>query len=129
MIKLSYITTIPAQYFCEDHELLLRSNRDGRFETVDDALFTYRGIINQQRMTKTHLTMLKLQLRYFASRCEWKYKLFSGIAFFGRLHKDLSRKLQEMFLLAACGVIEDSGAFKWEATLDRMQSNASLLEK
>lgn len=127
MKKLCYVETFPAPYFCEDQELLLRCYRDSRFETVDEVLFAYRirSIINPKKLTKTHFTVLKLQLRYFASHSEWKYMLFSGIAFFGRLHKDLSRKLQETFPLTGYGVIDESGAFKWKTTLDRLQSNAS----
>jgi glycosyltransferase involved in cell wall biosynthesis len=72
---------VPAPYFCEDQELLLRSYRQSRFATVPKILFAYRvrGKLNPVKQVGTRWSVFKVQLRYFYKTREW---VFGGLAIF-----------------------------------------------
>lgn len=82
---------VPGPYFCEDQELLLRSYHESRFATIEEVLFGYRTRrkINWEKLIKTRLTVLNVQLRYFSSSNQWYFALLAIAAFVAKITSDL----------------------------------------
>lgn len=85
-----YRYAIPAHYFCEDQELLLRSYRDSTFGTVDEALFAYRvrGKVNQKKLSKTRRAVLNFQFPHFSSLNQWHFVFLATAAFVAKRSVD-----------------------------------------
>ena len=81
----------PAPYLCEDQELLLRSYRNSRFDTLDKILFAYRvkGEINWGKLARTRFTVINIQIKYFLKIRQLHFILFSLFVFLVRICKDL----------------------------------------
>lgn len=81
---------IPAPYFCEDQELLLRTYESSRFVIITEPLFAYRirGSINWNKLIKTRLAVLKVQLRHFIDRAQLYFSLRALLSFAGRVILD-----------------------------------------
>lgn len=64
---------VPAPYCCEDQELLLRAHRTSCYHVLPEYLLAYRlrNHTSWNKFSKTHVAMLKIQIRYFRSRQEW----------------------------------------------------------
>lgn len=86
-----YRYALPAPYFCEDQELLLRSHTNSRFATVDRVLFAYRlrNRINWIKQAKTRWALFNLQWRFFVHSRQFNLALLSMAAFVGRIASDL----------------------------------------
>lgn len=78
---------VPAPYFCEDQELLLRSHQESQFATLDQILFAYRirHIVNWRKLFKTQRAVLKVQLRFFIKQQQYHLLLFSLFVFIGKV--------------------------------------------
>lgn len=87
----------PGPYFCEDQELLLRSNDTSQFATVDQILFAYRvrSKINWKKQTKTRWTLFKVQLRYFFNSGQFSFLFLALFAFLGRVARDVLAMLRQ----------------------------------
>lgn len=82
--------SLPAHYFCEDQELLLRSYAQSHFGTVNEILFAYRirTAINWKKHRRTRFAVLKMQLSYFLSKQQPVFFTMSLLVFFARLAAD-----------------------------------------
>lgn len=114
-----YRYTIPAPYFCEDQELLLRSYRDSTFGTVDEALFAYRvrGKVDQRKLSKTRRTVLNLQLPHFSSLNQWHFVLLATAAFVGKRSGDLVNRAGIGTFQPMRGVVDATVESKWNTIL------------
>lgn len=68
-----YRYKIPAPYFCEDQELLLRTYIISRFCTLDEILLGYRikSGVDWIKLARTRRAVLDFQIRYFSSKHRW----------------------------------------------------------
>lgn len=80
----------PGPYLSEDQELLLRSYRSSRFETIPEMLFAYRvrNRIDWSSAFKTRKTVVRGQMRYFLAMREWRYGLLAMATFLYRVAVD-----------------------------------------
>lgn len=111
--------TVPAPYFCEDQELLLRSYRDSKFGTVDEVLFAYRvrGKVDQRKLSKTRRTVLNLQLRHFSSLNQWRFVLLATAAFVGKMSSDLVKRARIGTFQSVRDITDATVALKWDTIL------------
>lgn len=88
----------PGPYFCEDQELLLRTYDKSRFSIIMEPLFAYRvrDSINWHKLTKTRLTILKIQLQHFVNKGQLYFSVMALSSFIGRIILDA---LKGMFLI------------------------------
>lgn len=86
---------IPAPYFCEDQELLLRSYENSRFMIINEQLFAYRtrDSINWHKLKKTRIAVLKIQLKQFIGRRQWYFSVMALFSFVGRIILDMLKRL------------------------------------
>lgn len=80
----------PGPYFCEDQELLLRTYDKSRFLMIMEPLFAYRirDSINWNKLIKTRLTMLNIQLQHFMDRGQLYFSIMAVSSFIGRIILD-----------------------------------------
>ena len=109
---------IPAPYFCEDQELLLRTYETSRFVIITEPLFAYRirDSINWNKQIKTRVAVLKIQLKQFASNKQLFFTVMALLSFLGRLILDILKR----FNLLIYPIInkQDETAIKlWEDVL------------
>ena len=118
--------TVPGPYFCEDQELLLRSYRESRFATVDEVLFGYRirRKINWQKLAKTRQTVLKVQLRHFASLNQWHFVLLATAAYLVKMSGDLTKRLRGGYFESKRIGAGDALVFKWNKILDGLATES-----
>ena len=118
--------TVPGPYFCEDQELLLRSYRESRFGTIDEVLFAYRvrGKIDQQKLAKTRQTVLKVQLRHFASSNLWHFVLLAIAAYLLKMNSDLSKRLCGGYFECERISVDDAVVVKWNNILDGLATES-----
>jgi len=86
---------IPAPYFCEDQELLLRTYETSRFVIITEPLFAYRirDSINWNKLTKTRITVLKIQLNQFIAKRQLYFSAMALLSFTGRIILDALKRL------------------------------------
>ena len=86
--------TVPAPYFCEDQELLLRTYLTSRFGTVDEILFGYRirSEVDWGKLAGTRRAIFGFQMMYFFSKHRWHLLLYAAIAYVIKLLRDLLLK-------------------------------------
>lgn len=87
--------SIPAPYFCEDQELLLRSYEQSKFGAIAEPLFAYRlrKEINWSKLLKTRFTLFKFQQLYFLQKRQFFFWGLALLALVGRLTLDAIRSL------------------------------------
>ncbi len=92
----TYYYALPAQYFCEDQELLLRTYKKSQFACLEQFLLQYRtrDIVNFSKSIKTRGALLKCQLRTFNDD-EVILKSLAIIIYVLRVLKDVFRKVAE----------------------------------
>ncbi|MGZ8983215.1 MAG: glycosyltransferase family 2 protein [Methylotenera sp.] len=80
----------PGPFFCEDQELLLRTYDKSRFSMIMEPLFAYRirDSINWQKLIKTRLTVLKIQLHHFMDKGQLYFSIMAVSSFIGRIILD-----------------------------------------
>lgn len=81
----------PAPYFCEDQELLLRTFENSHFFIINEELFAYRirDSISLNKLIKTRLTILKVQLECFMDRGQLYFYLRALVSFAGKIILDI----------------------------------------
>ena len=86
---------VPAPYFCEDQELLLRSYLISQFFTLNQYLLSYRtnNAINSKKLYKTRIAFLKVQYQFFVKNHTYGYLVLSLATFAARLAKDSTLKI------------------------------------
>jgi glycosyltransferase involved in cell wall biosynthesis len=91
----------PAPYFCEDQELLLRSYEISHFSMIMQPLFAYRvrDRVNWYKLMRTRVAVLRLQIKHFISRRQWRYCMLALLVFLGRLALDAFRITSDGALL------------------------------
>ena len=102
-----HLYTVPAPYFCEDQELLLRTYLASRFCTINEILFAYRvkNEIDWDKLAGTRRAFFCFQLRYFSSKHQWYLLLQGTILYAIKVVRDLLIK----------GVGHQPSYLKWEA--------------
>jgi len=113
---------IPGPYFCEDQELLLRSYRTSRFGAVDKVLFGYRirSRINWQKLIKTRLAVLKVQMHHFLKAGQVWFLLLAIIVFWGRVTSDLLKFAGKILFQQRPGIISTASS-KWYNVLKEVE--------
>lgn len=97
-----YRYATPGPYFCEDQELLLRSYEKSRFLMIMEPLFAYRirEKINYDKLLKTRIAVLKIQLQHFTPRRQLHYAIMTIMSFFVRLLMDIwTRAFSSTYLI------------------------------
>lgn len=86
---------IPAPYFCEDQELLLRTYESSRFVIITEPLFAYRirGSINWNKLKKTRVAVLKVQMKQFILKRQLFFCAMALLSFIGRIISDNFKRL------------------------------------
>lgn len=86
-----YRYAIPAPYFCEDQELLLRSYNESKFQILNETLFAYRvkESINFNKRIKTRIAVFQLQFRNFIRKRQLRFAVFSLAIFVARVFSDI----------------------------------------
>lgn len=86
---------IPAPYFCEDQELLLRTYESSCFVIITEPLFAYRirGSINWNKLKKTRVAVLKVQLKQFILKRQLFFSAMALLSFIGRIISDNFKRL------------------------------------
>lgn len=114
--------TLPAPYFCEDQELLLRSYSESRFGTVDEILFGYRirGPVDRRKLAKTRKVLFGAQWRHFTASGQWPFALLSMLAFIGRISLDHLKILRLRFSPGPAGPVPSGVLLRWQSVLARL---------
>jgi glycosyltransferase involved in cell wall biosynthesis len=114
-----YRYTIPAPFFCEDQELLLRSFHDSKFGTLGETLFAYRvrEKVNQQKMAKTRLAVLNVQVRFFVGVKLWHFVFLSGAVCFVKMTNDFFTKLG-VGIFDRSNSLDDTVLSKWKNIIE-----------
>jgi glycosyltransferase involved in cell wall biosynthesis len=118
---------VPAPYFCEDQELLLRSHCASRFATVGETLFAYRirRQIDAKKLARIRWAVLSMQLRYFARANQWHFVLLAMAAFVARMGFDLSqRKLRGRMSRGGRAIVDDAVVSEWNRILAGLAGGA-----
>ena len=123
-----YCYTVPAPYFCEDQELLLRSHRESRFGTIGEVLFGYRisGKTNWQKLAKTRRTILKMQLRHFMEKHQWRFALLAAAFFVAKLSSDLLKRILGFTFHSGRDIVDDSVLIKWNKILGGLMTVSKI---
>jgi hypothetical protein len=119
---LKYRYTVPGPFFCEDQELLLRSYRDSRLDTLNELLFAYRirGKVDWQKLSRTRRTIFIAQVRHFANLNLWHFVLLATAAFVGKMSSDFSKKVRGTISLPGRDIIDDAIAFEWQKIFESL---------
>lgn len=89
---------IPAPYYCEDQELLLRAYKHSEFVCLNETLIQYRSRnkINLVKSIKTRWALFKFQLKFFGFS-QPVFSVFAIVLLVSRVIKDVFIKLVETF--------------------------------
>jgi glycosyltransferase involved in cell wall biosynthesis len=123
-----YRYTVPGPYFCEDQELLLRSYNLSRFGAIDEVLFGYRikSKVNWQKLLKTRMTVLRIQMRHFLKTYQMHFFLLAMITFIGRILFDLW-KLFRRIIFQDQSAVASVVSLKWYDVLRRIGDKPDLV--
>lgn len=121
-----YRYTVPAPFFCEDQELLLRSYRESRFATVDEVLLGYRirGKTNWGKLARTRLAVLGIQLHHFTKCNQWRFVFLAVAVFFAKASADLLKRAGRRAFQPTWDVADDSVLIKWSSVLDGLSTES-----
>jgi glycosyltransferase involved in cell wall biosynthesis len=89
----------PAPYLCEDQELLLRTYTESCFAMLPEVLFAYRIRSSPawRKSYKTRTSVLKMQIKHFSGKGQWRYCALSAFIFLVRVATDsINSLLQTM---------------------------------
>ena len=80
----------PSPYFCEDQELLLRTNKQSRFHSLPEALLAYRvqSGVKWGKRCRTWMALLRLQTAYFFKQKEFHLLLMAALVAAIRVLRD-----------------------------------------
>jgi glycosyltransferase involved in cell wall biosynthesis len=126
--------TNPAPYRCEDQELLLRAHRTSCYHTFPEKLLAYRiqAHIPWSKLCRTHLSMLKMQSRYFLKQNELVAALLSGVAALARIGRDswkeLRYKLKFPRKVLAVTSLSPAELSEWKTLIDEIIESARKLD-
>ncbi len=114
--------TVPAPYFCEDQELLLRSYRASCFETIDEILMAYRikRKVDKQKLVKTRCAVFKMQLQYFVDFNFWHYLILAFIAFIAKIISDCFKSVFDIVSQIGFAKINNEQEDNWNKLLDSL---------
>jgi hypothetical protein len=124
---------IPGPYCCEDQELLLRAHHFSCYHTLPECLLAYRirSQVVWQKQLRTHVAMLKMQLRYFFNQGQWLNSLLSILIELARIGRDVLRELRGIGLLPSnirqCENISLDEYHEWERLIEALKGSAGYL--
>jgi glycosyltransferase involved in cell wall biosynthesis len=118
--------SVPGPYFCEDQELLLRSYRDSKFDTIDEVLFAYRvqANVDQRKLVNTRWAVLKLQLRYFTKLNMWHFVLLAAVSFVAKVGNDLLKRMGRCTYPSSRDIQYETVAHKWNRIIDSYETES-----
>jgi len=122
-----YRYAVPAPFFCEDQELLLRSYSQSKFGSVDEILFGYRikNKDNWNKLIKTRVTVLKVQVRHFLKAHQAYYCFLAIMIFIGRFFFDLWKSIRKITFMDQPAV-DSTISSKWHDVLEKIRDNSDL---
>ncbi len=117
---------IPGPYCCEDQELLLRSYDKSRFEIITKPLFAYRlrDSVNWNKLLKTRLTVLWVQLLHFIEKRQPLYASMAFLTFVGRILLDVLKPFSWISYPLATKAGADT-CQQWRDILTSIQNGAA----
>lgn len=124
----------PGPFFCEDQELLLRSNRESRFATVPEFLFAYRvrAEINWRKTVRTRKTLLAIQLRQFLAMRQFYFCVLAVIAFITRVSMDSLNVFAQGFGISGIqryhAAVDTNESLRWRAISHQLAMTGTQLE-
>lgn len=113
---------VPAPYFCEDQELLLRTYRESQFATVNEILFGYRvrSEINFRKLQKTRLAVFKIQWHCFGNTGQPGYMLLALLTLAGRIVRDHMNWIARAICRSSHQIQNGNASAQWRAVLDQL---------
>ncbi len=113
---------VPAPYFCEDQELLLRTYPESQFATVNEILFGYRvrSQVDFRKLQKTRLAVFKIQWRCFGNTGQPGYMLLALATLAGRIVRDHMSRIGPAFCRSSPRIRNDDVSTQWRAVLDQL---------
>lgn len=112
----------PGPFLCEDQELLLRSYPKSHFACLDQILFAYRvrNKMSFRRNFKIRLTMLKIQLAYFAVSGAYLHLLRAVLFFQIKLIGDALNKILGKGATNFSGKVDPQISQEWADVLTKL---------
>lgn len=119
-----YRYTEPGPLFCEDQELMLRTYKICKFETIDEILLAYRisKKINWGKLALTRNSVLSVQLRHFYKMREYHFLVLSLLGFLLNVSRDLILRILGKHFFKFQPITDFSIVNTWETLLKRNHS-------
>lgn len=124
-----YRYKLPAPYCCEDQELILRSYRDSRLETLNEILLAYRvrSIVDKQKLAKTRRAVFEAQLTQFYSYKSWCFLLLAVVSFMIKSINDFLNRIKNKNNKTAVNRLDHEILVKWNKVLDSLNLLKTVL--
>ena len=115
-----YRYSVPAPYCCEDQELILRSYRDSRLETLNIILLAYRirSEVDSQKLAKTRYAVFKAQLIHFSSFNAWDLLLLAAASFIIKSINDFLNRVRKNNIKLTDNALDNLVLLRWNKVLD-----------
>ena len=124
--------TVPAPYFCEDQELLLRTYLTSRFATLDEILFGYRvkNEVDWYKLAGTRRAIFRFQMRHFYSKHHWYLLLQAAVVCAIKLLRDsLIRIIGHHSFYSKDDGVEASEKLRWQKIRCALFTRNKLLRR
>jgi hypothetical protein len=114
-----YLYSIPAPYYCEDQELLLRSYRNSKFETIDALLFAYRieKIIGLRKLFNARVSLLGFQIKQFYKNSDFFILTLAVLVTPLKMANDLLKNLCYRLNFQTTQSVESAVINRWNEAL------------
>ena len=122
--------TVPAPYYCEDQELLLRSYRDSHFYTLNEILFAYRirTGVDWRKLARTRRTLFGFQMKYFFTKKLWRCLVLAAFIFVAKKMGDLSKRVQHRTFYPKRDIVSEEVVHKWQKILEELATEKKYSE-
>ena len=121
--------TVPAPYFCEDQELLLRTYLTSRFSTLNEILFGYRvkNGVDWDKLAGTRRAIFGFQMKYFFTKKLWHCLVLAAFIFVAKKMGDLSKRVQHRTFYPKRDIVAEAVVHKWKKILEVLASERKVL--
>ena len=122
---------VPAPYFCEDQELLLRTYLTSRFGTFDEILFGYRvkSGVDWDKLAGTRRAIFGFQMKYFFTKKLWRCLVLAAFIFVAKKMGDLSKRVQHRTFYPKRDTVAEAVVQKWQKILEELAKEKKYSEK
>jgi glycosyltransferase involved in cell wall biosynthesis len=112
----------PAPYLCEDQELLLRTYKNSRFQTLNEFLLGYRTKkqTDWNKLRKTRKSVLKMQLDHFKQTRQFSYALLAFMVFLTRNIFDILEQNSHKSIENKQLLVDENINQKWNQALEKI---------